>query len=139
LGGFVACGALSERNDDPTRASRPWDEDRDWFFMGDGARILLLEELEHAKSQSELSMAVTSFSQYFSPYSLVNAGNCVELAAHLNVDGFLVGGASLKVGCKLFYPLYTFSLKFFKLSILFTSIQTFLILAYESSWSSYAW
>ncbi|KAH9320213.1 hypothetical protein KI387_021982, partial [Taxus chinensis] len=47
--GICSLRALSERNDDPTRASRPWDEDRDWFFMGDGARILLLEELEHAK------------------------------------------------------------------------------------------
>ncbi|HET7126763.1 MAG TPA: beta-ketoacyl-ACP synthase II, partial [Lysobacter sp.] len=51
LGGFCAMKALSTRNDEPTRASRPWDKDRDGFVMGDGAGILVLEEYERARAR----------------------------------------------------------------------------------------
>jgi len=51
VGGFCACKALSERNDDPATASRPFDRDRDGFVLGEGAGILILEELEHAKKR----------------------------------------------------------------------------------------
>jgi 3-oxoacyl-[acyl-carrier-protein] synthase II len=51
VGGFAAMRALSTRNDDPEKASRPWDKDRDGFVIGEGAGILILEELEHAKKR----------------------------------------------------------------------------------------
>ncbi len=51
VGGFISARALSERNDDPARASRPWDRDRDGFVLSDGAGALVLEEYEHAKAR----------------------------------------------------------------------------------------
>ncbi|NOT89343.1 MAG: beta-ketoacyl-ACP synthase II [Lysobacter sp.] len=51
IGGFCAMKAMSTRNDEPARASRPWDRDRDGFVMGDGAGILVIEEYEHAKAR----------------------------------------------------------------------------------------
>jgi 3-oxoacyl-[acyl-carrier-protein] synthase II len=52
VGGFAAMRALSTRNDAPEKASRPWDTDRDGFVIGEGAGILILEELEHARKRS---------------------------------------------------------------------------------------
>ena len=51
MGGFASAKALSRRNDDPKAASRPWDIDRDGFVLSDGAGVVVLEELEHAKAR----------------------------------------------------------------------------------------
>lgn len=51
IGAFTACRALSKRNDEPQKASRPYDKDRDGFVMGEGAGVLVLEEYEHAKAR----------------------------------------------------------------------------------------
>ncbi|MCK4494580.1 MAG: beta-ketoacyl-ACP synthase II, partial [Methylococcales bacterium] len=51
MGGFSSARALSRRNDDPQAASRPWDKNRDGFVLSDGAGVMVLEELEHAKAR----------------------------------------------------------------------------------------
>lgn len=51
MAGFCAARALSQRNDEPQKASRPWDKDRDGFVLGDGAGVVVLESLEHAQAR----------------------------------------------------------------------------------------
>jgi 3-oxoacyl-[acyl-carrier-protein] synthase II len=57
VGGFAAMRALSQRNDDPEHASRPWDSGRDGFVVGEGAGILVIEELESAKARGAAILA----------------------------------------------------------------------------------
>ena len=52
VAGFASMKALSTRNDDPQRASRPWDRDRDGFVLGDGAGVLVIEDYEHARARA---------------------------------------------------------------------------------------
>ena len=62
VGGFAAMRALSTRNDEPEKASRPWDKDRDGFVLGDGAGIIVLESLEHAtKRGAKIYAELTGF------------------------------------------------------------------------------
>ena len=57
IGGFAAMRALSQRNDEPDRACRPWDKERDGFIVGEGAGVLVLEELEFAKRRGASILA----------------------------------------------------------------------------------
>jgi 3-oxoacyl-[acyl-carrier-protein] synthase II len=97
LGGFAAARALSTRNDDPQAASRPWDQDRDGFVLGDGAGILILEEYEHARQRgariyAELAgfgMSGDAHHMTLPAESGEGAQRCMELAlrdAQMNPD-----------------------------------------------------
>lgn len=62
LAGFISAKAMSSRNDDPEGASRPWDQDRDGFVLSNGAGIMIVEELEHAKQRgAEIFAEITGF------------------------------------------------------------------------------
>ena len=97
LGGFAAARALSTRNDDPQGASRPWDRDRDGFVLSDGAGVLMLEELEHAKARgariyAELAGSAMNSDAFHMTSPSPNgegAADCMRLAvadAGLNMD-----------------------------------------------------
>ena len=97
LGGFAAARALSTRNDDPQAASRPWDKDRDGFVLSDGAGVLVLEELEHAKARgariyAELAGSAMNSDAFHMTSPSPNgegAADCMRLAledAGLNMD-----------------------------------------------------
>ncbi|WP_434212210.1 beta-ketoacyl-ACP synthase II [[Pseudomonas] boreopolis] len=86
VGGFCAMKAMSTRNDEPARASRPWDKDRDGFVLGDGAGILVLEEYEHAKARGariycELAgYGATSDAYHMTAPSGEGASRCMRIA-----------------------------------------------------------
>jgi 3-oxoacyl-[acyl-carrier-protein] synthase II len=97
MGGFGASRALSTRNDEPTRASRPWDKGRDGFVLSNGAGALVLEELEHAKARgatiyAELIGFGTSgdaFHMTSPPADGAGAARCITNAlrdAKINID-----------------------------------------------------
>ncbi len=97
IGGFAAARAMSTRNDDPTRASRPWDKGRDGFVLADGSGALVLEELEHAKARgariyAELigfGMSGDAYHMTSPPEDGAGAARCIRNAlrdANVNVD-----------------------------------------------------
>lgn len=96
LAGFANMKALSMRNDDPERASRPWDKDRDGFVMGEGAGVVVIEELEHAKKRGATIYAeLVGYGATADAYHLTSphpeglgAAKCMEMAlrhAKMNV------------------------------------------------------
>jgi 3-oxoacyl-[acyl-carrier-protein] synthase II len=96
LAGFANMKALSMRNDDPERASRPWDKARDGFVMGEGAGVVVIEELEHAKKRGAPIFAeLVGYGATADAYHLTSphpeglgAAKCMEMAlrhAKLNV------------------------------------------------------
>lgn len=95
LAGFVAIGALSTKNEDPTKASRPWDQGRDGFVMGEGAGVLVLEELEHA-----LARGAPIYAEYLGgsvncdAYHMTNPREDGEGVAHCIEEAIASAGVS---------------------------------------------
>jgi 3-oxoacyl-[acyl-carrier-protein] synthase II len=97
IGGFCAMKALSTRNDDPQHASRPFDKDRDGFVMGEGAGVIVLEELEHAKKRgAEIYCEIAGYGNTADAHHLTapspggeGAARCMKMALRsggLNIE-----------------------------------------------------
>ncbi|MFQ3578071.1 MAG: beta-ketoacyl-ACP synthase II [Verrucomicrobiia bacterium] len=112
IGGFASMKALSSRNDEPERASRPFDKDRDGFVMGEGAGVMVIEELEHAKRRgAPILCEIAGYGLSADAYHMTSpspdgegAARCMRMAldhARLNpeqVDYINAHGTSTPVG-----------------------------------------
>jgi len=112
MAGFVSAKAMSTRNDDPAAASRPWDRDRDGFVLSNGAAVVVLEELQHARRRgahihAELvgfGMSADAYHMTAPPADGEGAARCMKIAladAHMNpqqVDYINAHGTSTQLG-----------------------------------------
>ena len=112
MAGFISAKAMSTRNDDPTAASRPWDRDRDGFVLSNGAGVVVLEELEHARRRgariyAELAgfgMSGDAYHMTAPPADGEGAARCMRIAladAHINpqqVNYINAHGTSTQLG-----------------------------------------
>ena len=83
IGAFSSARTLSKRNDEPTKASRPWDVERDGFVMSEGAGVLILEEYEHAKKRgAKIYAEVVGYGQTGDAYDVVAPAQSMQCNLH---------------------------------------------------------
>ena len=96
MAGFISAKAMSERNDDPTAASRPWDRDRDGFVLANGSGMVVVEELEHARRRgatiyaeiSGFGMSGDAYHMTAPPEDGEGAARCMQIALRdAGIDG----------------------------------------------------